>query len=222
MIAPVASKIQLPEDRWHSGKMKRTQTRVIGANTVHEDMVVVVDKRDIVGVFKAQSPVAIVPIAAQDGITTGFLWLYNPVASTIKMQISNIKIRSQFAATAIDQAVGELRLSRFTFTGINSSALITPASIDSTFNTNQGEVADAWATAVASLGATIDANFYQTMDSAVGAGGSRNPLVDTFNVTSEHEEIILRPGEGVVIWHAASVTTNNRRLMISVAWVEFN
>jgi hypothetical protein len=31
----------------------------------------------------------------------------------------------------------------------------------------------------------------------------------------------LRPGEGMVFWHASAVTTANRRLLITPAWDEF-
>jgi hypothetical protein len=221
MAAPVADKVILPLDTGNTGKKVRTQTRVVGADTVHEHYMVVVDPRSVLGSYKAQSGVLTVPTAVHNGTTTGFMWVYNPVGSAIKMQLSLTKMRQQFVALAVDLLAGELRLSRFTFTGVNSGALITPNKHDSNDAANVGQAASAWATAVATLGATIDSSFYQTMDLVTGGAGHWNQQVDDFDPSSEHEEIILRAGEGVVWWHASAVTATNRRLLLTVAWDEF-
>lgn len=220
MAAKVASNVTLPLDTGNTGKKKRTITSVVGADTVHEDYVILGDERNVTGTYKASSGVLSVPAAVQNGTTTGFIWLYNPVASTIKMQVSSIKMRSQFTALAVDLLPGELRASRFTFTGVNSGTQITPAKIKNA-TANQGQVASTWATAVATLVATLDANFYQTMDLVTGGAGHWNQQWDDFDPSSEHEEPILLPGEGIVMWHATAVTTANRRLLISVSWDEF-
>jgi hypothetical protein len=221
MVAPVADMIQLPLDTGNTGKKKRTQTRVVGANTVHEDFVVISDPRDVINSFKANSAQITIPAAAQNGTTTGLLWVYNPVSSAVVMQISQLHVMSQFVALAVDLLAGDLRCSRFTFTGVNSGAQVTPAKVDTAKAANVGQVATAWATAVATLVATVDATLLQTMDLVTGGAGHWNPMEDKFDASGEHEEFLLRPGEGLVFWNASAVTTANRRVLISAAWDEF-
>lgn len=67
MAAPIADKIILPLDTGNTGKNNRTQTRVIGADTVHEHFVVSVSQRSIVGGYKANAGVLTVPAAVHTG-----------------------------------------------------------------------------------------------------------------------------------------------------------
>lgn len=221
MAAPVAGNVTLPLDTGNTGKKKRTQTRTVGADSVHTDFVVIEDSRSVTGNYKASIVPIAVPTAAHNGTTTGFLFLYNPVASTIKMQISTLNMSNQFTALAVDLLCGELRVSRITFTGVNSGTQITPVKHDSTDVANQGQVSITWATAVATLVGTIASGFLQTMDLVTGGAGHWRPHDQSYQPQNEHEEIILRPGEGIVIWSAAAVTTANRRLTANVAWDEF-
>lgn len=221
MAAPVADKIVLPLDTGNTGKKKRTQTRVVGADTVHEDFVVVQDARSVLGVYTASTGVLTVPAAVQNGTTTGFAWLYNPVGSAVKMQVSRAIYDMQFVALAVDLLGGELRCSRFTFTGVNSGTLVTPCKRASSDAANVGQFATSWATAVATLGATRIGVQYQMMDLATGGGNVNNPHRAVLNPVNEHEEPILLPGEGLVFWHAVAVTAANRRVIINLSWDEF-
>jgi hypothetical protein len=221
MTAPVADKIQLPLDTGNTGKKKRTQTRVVGADTVHTDYVIVEDPRSIVGRFKCSSGVLTVPAAVHNGTTTGFIWLYNPVSSTILMQLSRLTYKHNFTALAVDLLVGELETSRFTFTGVNSGTQRTPAKIRTSEAAAQGQMSTTWATAAATLGAELESNLYMTMDLVTGGAGHWNQQVDEWKPFDPNDELILAPGEGVVVWHAAAVTTANRRLVINAEWSEF-
>ena len=221
MVAPVAGSVRLPLDTGNTGKIKRTQTRVVGADTVHSDYVIVEDPRNVVGAYRAVSTILTVPAAVQNGTSTGFMWIYNPVGSAIKMQVSKIVWDTQFTALAVDLLPGELRCSRFTFTGVNSGTKITPSKRDSTDAAAVGEVSSTWATAVATLVATVCAAQYQTMDLITGGAGHWNPYRDAFDPSGEHGEIVLRAGEGLALWHATAVTTANRRLILTAAWDEF-
>ena len=218
----VDSFVQLPLDTGNTGKKKSTKSRTVGADTVHQDVVLIGDAREVTGNYKCNSAAITVPAAAQNGTTTGLLWVYNPVASTIKMQVSVMHLISQFVALAVDLLAGEVRCSRFTFTGVNSGAQLTPCKIHSADAANQGQVATAFATAVPTLVATLDATFLQTMDLATGGAGHWNPYDDKFDASNENEEVVLLPGEGLVFWNASAVTTANRRVMISCAWDEFS
>lgn len=221
MAAPVAGNVRLPLDTGNTGKYKRTQTRTVGADSVHSDYVIVEDPRSTTGVYRGSIPAIAVPIAAHTGNTTGFMFVYNPVGSTIKMQIAQIEWYNQFRALAVDLLAGDLRVSRFTFTGVNSGTQVTPAKRDSTDAANQGQVAITWATAVATLGATLCSNFLQTMGLATGGAGNWNPAHNVLPIRNAHEEIILRAGEGLVVWNASAVTTANRGFACNVVWDEF-
>jgi hypothetical protein len=217
----VAAFVQLPLDTGNTGKKKRTYSRTVGADTVHEDVVLIGDVREVTGKYKVCSGVVTIAAAAQNGTTTAFGWLYNPVGSTIHMQVSMMKARINFTALAVDLLVGEIRANRFTFTGVNSGAVATPAKINSGDAANQGNMTAAFATAVPTLGAVLDNMLLPTMDLVTGGAGHWNPYIDDFDPSEEHEEIILKPGEGIVVWNAAAVTTANRRMVFTAAWDEF-
>jgi hypothetical protein len=62
----------------------------------------------------------------------------------------------------------------------------------------------------------------QTMDLVTGGGGHWNPMSDEWNPQDEDDELILRPGEGVVVYSTLAVTTANRKIMCNGAWFEYN
>ena len=221
MPAPIAGNVRLPLDTGNTGKYKRTQTRLVGADSVHSDYVVVEDPRSVLGAYRASIPIIAVPIAAHTGNTTGFLFLYNPVGSTPKMQIAQLEWKTQFRALAVDTLAGDLRVSRFTFTGVNSGTLVTPSKRDSMDPTSVGQVSTTWATAVITLGAVLTSSFLQTMDLVTGGAGHWNPQDGGLTTANEHEETILRAGEGLVFWNASGVTTANRGIASNVTWDEF-
>lgn len=221
MAAPVASMIQLPLDTGNTGKKVRSQTRVIGADTVHAHYFIPQSDRSTLGEYKYTSAVLTVPAAVHTGQLTGFLWIANPVGSAVKVAVKRITVNTQFSALAVDLLPGELRFSRMTFTGVNSGAQITPAKRDSTDAANVGNVWTTSATWAVTLGGTAYAMQHQTMDLITGGGGHWNPFLQEWNPDREAGELILRAGEGISIWHAVAVTTANRRMIISIATEEF-
>lgn len=222
MPAPIASMIQLPVDSGNSGKKVRTQTRVVGADTVHEHYFVPISARSVVGGYKASSGTLTVPAAVHNGTTTGFLWFQNPVAGGRKVAIKQIRWNVQFIALAVDLLGGELRFSRHTFTGVGSAGLITAAKRDSTDASPQAELRTASTSQAVTLIATLHGGQYPTMDLATGGAGHWPPFDTAWGrYDDEDDEVILRPGEGISIWHAIAVTAANRRLFVSVEWEEF-
>ena len=137
------------------------------------------------------------------------------------MAVKRIKWNVQFIALAVDLLGGELRFSLFTFTGVGSAGLITPAKRDSQDAAIVGNVRSASTGLVVSLGATVHGWQYPTMDLVTGGAGHWVAARDELIPDAEQDEIILRPGEGIVIWHSIAVTTANRRLFVNVAWEEF-
>lgn len=221
MAAPITTYVQLPLDTGNTGKKIRAISRVVGADTVLDHTFIPTSRRGTLGRHKAATPVLTVPIAVHTGLLTGFAWLYNPVGSAVLMAIDRISFDSQFIALDVDLLAGELRVSRFTFTGVNSGALVTPSKNDSNYPTAVGQFATTSATWSPTLGATAYAFQHQTMDLVTGGGGHWSPLAVNLVPDDEDDQIILRAGEGLSFWHAVAVTTANRRLYINVAWEEY-
>jgi hypothetical protein len=90
MGAPAPSSIALPDDSGNTGKKVRTQSRLVGADVVHEHFFVPSAGLTITGHYFFSSAQQTVAAALQNGTTTGFLWLQNPAASTITARLSRI------------------------------------------------------------------------------------------------------------------------------------
>jgi hypothetical protein len=221
MPAPTPDKIILPLDTGNTGKQVRTQIRQIAGNPYHEHFFIPISQRSVLGAYKASSGTLTVPAGVHNGTTTGFLWFYNPVGSAIKMAVKRISWNVQIIVLAVDLLGGELRFSRFTFTGVGSAGLLTPASRDSTDAAAVGNLRTASTGMTCTLGATINGTQYPTMGLATGGAGVWPGAINELIPDKEQDEIILRAGEGIVIWHAIAVTTANRRLFVNFAWEEF-
>ena len=221
MAAPVAAFIQLPTDAVNTGKNVRSETRVVGADTVHEHFFVPASARSILGKYKASTGTLTVPTAITNGTTTGFAWLYNPVGSAVKMAINRVSWNCQIVALAVDLLGGEFRASLNTFTGVGAGTLVTPAKRDSTDAAAVGNLRLASTGLTVTLGATIQGNQYPVMGLATGGAGVWPSYYDKWEPDNEAEQIVLRAGEGISFWHAIAVTTANRRLFLNVAWEEF-
>jgi len=222
MAAPVASFVQLPLDTGNTGKKIRTQTRVVGADTVHEHFFISISARSIVGVFWATVPLFTPPTAAQNGTTTGAWWLFNPVGTAIKGAIRRWSSMMNFAVvSAIDLVPGQFRISLFTFTGTASGAALTPGKRDSTDAAAVLSLRTASTGLTVTLVATVWEEMGQTVPQATAAGSSALPTVGIERNPDEVAEIILRPGEGIVEWSALALTTANRRRTTNIGWLEF-
>lgn len=223
MAAPIAGFIQLPDDSGNTGKKNRTQTRVVGANTVHEHFVVPVSARDYVGVYWGSIGNQTIPIAAQNGTTSGNWWLFNPIGSTVKSVLRRFSSTMNFAALAVDLVPGQFRMSLFTYTGTPSGAALTMAKSDSTFPTPQ----TSWRTASTGMTVTLGAVLYEEqgpiLPLATGSGVVCGPYVGIErNPDIDEAEIVLRPGEGVVDWSALALTTANRRGTTNIGVAEYS
>lgn len=222
MAAPVPDSINLPLDTGNPGKKVRTQLRTVSGTPVHEHFFIPISDRNVLGSYKASSGTLTVPAAVHNGTTTGFLWLMNPVGSAVKIAVKRISWNIQFIALAVDLLGGELRFNLNTFTGTGSAGLITPAKRDSTDAAAVGNFRTASTGMAVTLGAAINGTQYPTMDLITGGAGHWNPEWNHLIPDAEQDEIILRAGEGISIWHAIAVTTANRRLFVNVGWEEFD
>lgn len=224
MAAPVASKIILPLDTGNTGKNVRTQTRVVGADTVHEHFFIPTSLRSRLGIFYAASGTLTIPTAAQNGGTTGLFWLYNPVGSAVKMAIRRFATQVQFnVTTAVDVSLPRLAFSMFTFTGTGSGAQITPAKHASTDAAAVGNLRTASTGLTVTVGAMIKSDFPPILPTASSATIQANmpPTISNDWDPPEEEQPVLLAGEGIVCWSADASTTANRRTSTDLIWEEY-
>jgi hypothetical protein len=224
MAAPVAGFVQLPLDTGNTGKKVRTQTRTVGADSVHEHFFIPISQYSKVGFFRAHGGVLTIPTAAHNGTTTGHLWFFNFIGNTIKARLRRLRETVQVVAGAIDLTAPRQLFALITFTGTPSGATITPAKRDST------DAAATMTLRTASTGATVTlgAILRHAGVPAITATAS-SATVQTMHLPAvyppwdpdEEECPVLRAGEGIVLYSGDASTTANRRLFSDWAWEEF-
>jgi len=223
MAAKTDQVIILPLDSGNTGKKIRTKESVVGANTVEEYFFIPSSERDVVGQYKFVQPAQAIPTAAQTGTTTGLLYLTNPLASTVKIAIDRLSFKHGFSTTlAVDLIAPLIHVARISFTGTLSAATTTTVKRDTTTAAPQGLLSIAMTGLTVTLVGNVWSFMGQTMDLVTGGAGHWNPMSDEFNPGGEDDEIILRPGEGLVVYSTLAVTTANRKIMCNGAWFEFN
>lgn len=224
MTAPIADKITLPLDTGNTGKNVRTQTRVVGGNTVHEHYFIPISARSKLGLYRVHSGVLTIPAAAHNGTTAGHLWFFNPVGNAAKASLRRLRETIQFTVTtAVDVSVPRQLYSLFTFTGTPSGAILTPGKRDSLDAAATCTIRTASTGAAITLGASIRGVFPPINATASSAMVQCNmpPAIYPPWDPDEEECLVLRAGEGVVLWSADASTTANKRLLSDWAWEEF-
>lgn len=224
MAAPVADKVILPLDTGNTGKKVRTQTRTVGADSVHEHFFIPISRRSVLGVYYATSGTIAFPTAAHNVTSTGYAWFYNPVGSAVKIALRRTFTQTQFAVTsAIDVTVPRQAMSLFTFTGVGSGTLITPAKRDSNDAAAVANLRTAVTGLTVTLGAMVKSDFpgiNATASSATIQSGGIPSGTQEWD-PPEDEQLILRAGEGLAFWSADASTTANRRWSVDICWEEF-
>lgn len=219
MAAPIAGFAQLPTDSGNTGKKMRTQTRTIGADTVHEHFFVPSSSRELLGSYVAHSGVFTVQATAQT-LPTAFLYVFNPVGNTRNMALTAIEVLSQLGSALAAPTSPRLLWKRFTFTGTASGAQITPGKLDSTMPTATCNVRTASTGLSITTGADMICSFPIASATAVGYSP---PQMDEWFEDVESNQIILRAGEGILFYQPdAGTTADTRRIIVTVKWDEFN
>lgn len=220
MAAPVAAFAQLPSDSGNTGKKMRTQTRTVGADTVHEHFFVPSSTRDSLGKYIAHSGILVVQAAAHTFGTSGFLWFFNPIGNSAKVAITAIELISQMGSALAAPTSPRLLWSTFTYTGTPSGATLTPGKLDSTMAAPTASLR----TALTGMTLTKVADLLCSLPTASAtAVGYAPPQIDEFAPAQESDQIILRPGEGICLWQAdAGTTSDTRRVAVTLKWEEFN
>jgi hypothetical protein len=212
--------IQLPADS--TGKKVRTQERVVGANTVQEQYVIVDTPRVRSGVYMAQTGLHSVAAAATNGTSTGNWWLYNPAASGLKIALRRIEFASgSGAAAAVIATSPRIQLSHFTFTGTPGGAAIASRKVDTAYATAAGLLMSTQVTSVVTLTQPFFAFLTGIWNQSTSSGGPGVGFASDW-LPEESGQPIIAAGEGIVCWQPdAGTTSDPRRFVTNIAWDEF-
>lgn len=217
-----------------TGSRLRTYSQTVNAQTVMAQVVIPKSPRTRTGLYRATDGVAggqALLTAAHTALATtagtGFLFLTNPVASTVAVALKRIQFTLSVGSAAAAATSPRLTLNRFQYTGTISTATLTPGKRVNT--ATAGLALDA--AAQAKVTTTITG---QTTVSVQAVRAWNAPAIITaagiygydfeFDPNVEDDELILAPGEGLALQQsdAGTPTTEPRKVVVSVAWEEFS
>ena len=157
-------------------------------------------------------------LATAHSSTAGFYWIINPLANTKNLAVRRIVCRTTTVTALSCPTAPRITIERMTFTGTSSGAVLTPAKL---------ETAESAATAIVTTEITgltpvadglVTGFIVPSIMTAVGAGTT----VDQAFIPNISEEIILIPGEGLVIRQADNGTAADTRIaIVDIVWEEY-
>lgn len=227
MAAPLASFVQLPLDTGNTGKKIRTQTRVVGADTVHEHFFIPISFRKIDGIysFAATAPAA-VQASADNGTSTGRFWLEMPAGATKRGRLRDFKLTFDWGVVpAADvPTLPRIALTRFTFTGTASGAAITPAKRHPSDAANVANVRTAVTGMTVTVGAVSWTALAPFIDFATAVGINSQPrFTDYYDPDHEDAYMDFGPGEGLLLYQPDAGTASDlRRFNYWGRWDEYD
>ena len=213
MAAPIAGYIQLPDDSGNAGNKVRTQTRVVGSNTVDEHFFIQCREAKIVSRYRLACVQNTVLASAQNGTTAGMLFGHQPSAATTRaMRLRAMWFDSQHSTALATPTAPRLLARRYTSAGALSGALLAPNLMDSTLDaapTCLFSLANT-GTTVVHVGIGFAAGGFCGAVTAVGAyAPSVIQMVDP--AFDEDDWMVFRPGEGFVVYQDVAGTTSDTR-----------
>lgn len=226
MAAPVESYVQLPLDTSNTGKKNRTQTKVVGSNTVHEHFVVPSRGYTHTGRYFACSTAAqTVSSAAQSPSTAGFYFLHNSTANTAVGMLRYVEISySQDGTAAIFQSAPVFAVQKYTFGTAHSGTTlnIVQAQTSSTtakLNIRSAPTGPTTFTVVGPIGS-------QPLPALVSTAGTYGGTMVLYKADEHYNRgtaVEIAPGEGIVLHQ---LTTGNaadsRKFTAKFVWDEID
>ena len=213
MAAPVANKIILPLDTGNAGKNVRTQTRVVGADTVHEHFFINQRQAAVTSIYRLALVQNTVLASAQNGTTAGMLFGHMPSAATTRaMRLRRLTVTSQHSTALATPTAPRLLVRRYTSAGALSGALLAPNLNDSAVH-----AAPSCLFSLANTGTTVvhvGIGFSAAaLAGALTAVGAYEPCYKDFidPASDEDEWPVFRPGEGFVVYQDTAGTTSDTR-----------
>jgi len=213
MAGPVAATVVLPDDSGNAGKKIRTQTQVVGANTVHTHFFIQQRIATITSIYRLALVQNTVLASAQNGTTAGMLFAHMPsTATTRAMRLRQLSISSQHSTALATPTAPRLLMRRYTSSGGLSGALIAPNINDSGVHAVPSALYS-----LANTGTTVvhvGIGFAAAgVVGAVTAVGAYSPVnIDFIDPNDDEDEWpVFRPGEGFVVYQDVAGTTSDTR-----------
>jgi hypothetical protein len=226
MAAPVASFIQLPSDTVNTGKKNRTNTKVVGSDTVHEHYVVPSPSYTLTGRYFACSTVAqAVTSAAQVPSTAGVYFLHNSTANTAVGMLRSVEVSySQEGTAAIFQSAPLFLLQKYTFNTAHSGTTLNIVSAQTSSTTAKLNLRSAPTGATIALVGPIGSQPLPALVSTVaGAYGGTMKLYEAQELYNRGAAVEIGPGEGVVLHQLTSGNAaDTRKFTAKFVWDEID
>lgn len=224
MSAPVSLYTILPIDSGNAGKCVRTQTDVVGGQTIYEHFLIPTWALTVIGHYFFSSSLQPVSSSIQDGVNTGFLWFINPASSTITTMLRRIILDFSAGLALSAPTAPVVSFTKFTYTGSPLGGTFTPASAQT------GQASAQVSIRQSSQGLTITklADFGQaafpSLETSVGLCYVVKEVLP-FNPFAYQRGLCLEcgPGEGIAIWQSvAGSGADSRRFSCQVEWDELD
>lgn len=222
MAGPVAAFVQLPLDTGNTGKKMRTQSRVVGADTVHEHFFIPISIRKIEGMYFFVMALLSTQATAHNGTSTAHFWLELPSGGTRRCRLRHLEIAHGHVLEADMLTAPRVALARFTFTGAASGATITPGKRDSRDSANVANVR----TASTGMTVTVGALMWATLTPVLAlttSGMLFNVTISEYEPTDEDAYMDWGPAEGILLYQPdAGTASDSRRLVVAGRWDEYD
>lgn len=213
MAAPIDSMIQLPDDTGNTGKKVRTQTRVVGSNTVHEHFWINERREKVLSVYRLNLVQGTILAAAQNGTTAGMLFGHMGSAVSGKaMRLRRLSITTQHSTALATPTAPRLIIRRYTSSGALSGTLIAP-----NLNDSVNHIAPACLFSLANTGTTVvhvGIGFGScAVAGALTAVGAYEPCFkDVIDPAADEDDWpVFYPGEGFVVYQDTAGTASDTR-----------
>ncbi len=228
MAAPVASFVQLPLDTPNTGKKNRTQSKVIGSNTVHEHFIVPTQGYTVTGRYFAVSTASqSVSSVAQVPSTAGHYYLHNSTANTAVGILRSVEMNYSAdgsTAIAVTQSAPLFMLQKYTFNTAHSGTTFNIVSAQTSSTTPKLNIRQAptgaTITLVGPIGAAPMPIFVSTAAGVYGGSMSLYQAPEQYNRGTAVE---IGPGEGVVLHQLTTgLATDSRKFAAKFVWDEID
>lgn len=224
MTAFSESYIQLPDDSANTGKKIRTQSRVVGDNTVHVHNFIPISSVLIKGIYYATSETITPTTSTQNGTSTGVWWFQLPVNATVNARIRKIELQATNAVAGLVSQLTAPRISvtRMTHNGNWSGSTVSIAKRKTSDASNQSDIRTAMTGTVVSLSTAWLTLLVPSLDIAT-SGVASLAFNQFWQPTSEDEFLDIAPGEGLAIYQlTAGASTEKRRYILNMVWDEYD
>lgn len=213
MAGPIDAIITLPDDSGNTGKKVRTQTRVVGANTVHEHFFIHQRQAKITSIYRLALVQSTVAAAAQNGTTAGFLFGHMPSAATTRaMRLRRLSLTSQHSTALATPTAPRLLVRRLTSAAALSGALVAPNINDSGVHAAPSCLFSLVNTGITVVHVGIGFGAAGLAGALTAVGAYEPCYKDIIDPASDEDEWpVFRPGEGFVVYQDTAGTTADTR-----------